>query len=717
MKMFLITALFFVVFSLARAFTAWADTPADSLHISRRNPAARLAGLPSRGAIWFYRFFISEQDVPTCHFNPSCSRFSMDAFETTDPFQATLITFDRLMRCNYFIYGEYPIADGRFSDPVTDHLLWGSAHPKSLPQTPGASFGGYKAVFDTSSVLFNHPDSFLKFADSMAHLGETKLAMEEYHALTGKSFPPEIRIEALVHGGWILYECSHYSGAAAAFHEARTLAGDKFEGAGNIALMEYLAKSEILNDTNSLKSIIEYNSIDYFHTYISAWSTIRQGDFSGARLTLEGLSESGDREIEDASRAVLASLDSTGTHIHKKGRISGPLSALVPGLGRVYTGRYGDAVFSFGVTGATSGLALRAIGTGPWTKAAFFSAAAAGYYAGNVYGSIISARTENHRSVDNAVRYMVTKANQKGLLPGQIAARRFASLLPYHENENGGVPNPILSDSARSDGDRFFRSGRWREAERSFRLYLFFTPAQEQDINVLYRLGKSLEYEGEHEKARVLYERILDRNLDSELAEKARLDLARLHLRNDDDRAQLEIDEEILMGRDPESIAEARYLKTWVSLANYNWEGARALLDTKPTDNVHDNIDRASGIVYKRLSAQKKIPRKSPRLARYLSMAVPGLGQAYAGKPLNGMGAFIINGSIVYSTVRSIQSENWLDAGLIVVLLFDRFYTGNLYNAERFSHEYNETQNRLLFNAIRNDVRTFDRSMDPYSLK
>ena len=95
-------------------------------------------------------------------------------------------------------------------------------------------------------------------------------------------------------------------------------------------------------------------------------------------------------------------------------------------------------------------------------------------------------------------------------------------------------------------------------------------------------------------------------------------------------------------------------------------------------------------------------------------MAVPGLGQTYAGKPLNGLGSLLFNGTIVYSIARSARSENWLDAGLILVLLFDRFYKGNIRNAERFCLEFNENHQNHLQREIRDEVRQFNRNFDPF---
>lgn len=47
----------------------------------------------------FYKRVISEQLSAVCEFEPSCSSFSLIAFETFNPVKAYFLTADRLMRC------------------------------------------------------------------------------------------------------------------------------------------------------------------------------------------------------------------------------------------------------------------------------------------------------------------------------------------------------------------------------------------------------------------------------------------------------------------------------------------------------------------------------------------------------------------------------------------------------------------------------------------
>jgi len=65
-----------------------------------------------------YQLILSAQDVPTCNFHPSCSRFGFQALKKYGVIQGFLMTSDRVQRCNFFKYGHYPLKNGYFEDPI-----------------------------------------------------------------------------------------------------------------------------------------------------------------------------------------------------------------------------------------------------------------------------------------------------------------------------------------------------------------------------------------------------------------------------------------------------------------------------------------------------------------------------------------------------------------------------------------------------------------------
>lgn len=70
--------------------------------------------------VWIriYQKGISSQDLPSCVFHPSCSRFAFTAIEELGTARGILLAGDRLMRCNPFAQNYYQFDGEKFSDPV-----------------------------------------------------------------------------------------------------------------------------------------------------------------------------------------------------------------------------------------------------------------------------------------------------------------------------------------------------------------------------------------------------------------------------------------------------------------------------------------------------------------------------------------------------------------------------------------------------------------------
>lgn len=80
---------------------------------------------------------------------------------------------------------------------------------------------------------------------------------------------------------------------------------------------------------------------------------------------------------------------------YKSEIIAGILSALAPGSGKIYTQNYGDGVTAFLLTGIFAYLAYDNFKHNHDTRAWIFTALGAGFYAGNIYGSVASAQIFN----------------------------------------------------------------------------------------------------------------------------------------------------------------------------------------------------------------------------------------------------------------------------------------------------------------------------------
>lgn len=82
--------------------------------MSRPNPLMRVLAVPLMGAVWAYRLTLSPMLGGQCRYEPTCSRYALEALRTHGAWRGSLLTVRRLARCHPFVRGGYdpvPIPD------------------------------------------------------------------------------------------------------------------------------------------------------------------------------------------------------------------------------------------------------------------------------------------------------------------------------------------------------------------------------------------------------------------------------------------------------------------------------------------------------------------------------------------------------------------------------------------------------------------------------
>jgi hypothetical protein len=86
----------------------------------------------------------------------------------------------------------------------------------------------------------------------------------------------------------------------------------------------------------------------------------------------------------------------------------------------------------------------------------------------------------------------------------------------------------------------------------------------------------------------------------------------------------------------------------------------------------------------------KTRPRKSALTASILSFLCPGSGEMYSGNIRLGVTDLLLNAGSGFLLYNALRQKEYVDAGLIVSFLINRFYFGSIRNAQRTAEEYNE---------------------------
>lgn len=119
------------------------------------------------------------------------------------------------------------------------------------------------------------------------------------------------------------------------------------------------------------------------------------------------------------------------------------------------------------------------------------------------------------------------------------------------------------------------------------------------------------------------------------------------------------------------------------------WQGAREKFDFAQQEFQDLFTPEEVQIINTSLQSIFAYKPKKQLLAGYLSF-IPGLGQLYAGDPLDALNAFVLNGSLIAVSAWSICTLDLWTFSLLEFNPLVHFMQGNIYNAQKDAYEYNQ---------------------------
>ncbi len=253
-----------------------------------------------------------------------------------------------------------------------------------------------------AQVDYFAPENILRFADHLYQNGEYRLAVGEYQRyayLVGTSDSLDYRIAVCWHlGGEIDVAMRQYRRIIQQYPASPLSDRARYQQAVILtqqghhrAAIDFLAEqSQHMKSTETLWRAQWLSGLN--HLYLRHWQRA-EAELQGAAmlpLPLELLSQTKQLQIVAAE----------GRKIHYKSpTLAGVLSAVVPGSGKMYAGRWNDGFYSLILVGLFAYQSYDAFHDHgiESTKAWIYSGIGGVFYLGNIYGSILAVKIYNDR--------------------------------------------------------------------------------------------------------------------------------------------------------------------------------------------------------------------------------------------------------------------------------------------------------------------------------
>lgn len=239
-----------------------------------------------------------------------------------------------------------------------------------------------------------------------------------------------------------------------------------------------------------------------------------------------------------------------------------------------------------------------------------------------------------------------------------------------------------------SMADSLFHQKDYFQAVTEYKRFLFFH-ADKKDSSSLqawFQMGLCHRNSHEWDAARSAFDTVLALSDSGTLRERTRFQSALVQLaQGSTDEAEFEFAGLAKFSPDSVTRIKALFFKGICQVKRHGWEEARNSFQTYALlskDSLPPRLDSL-------LRAAAGFRWRSLETAKWLSTALPGLGQAYAASPLEGLYSLTLNASTGWLTVYFL-TQGQIVNGLLAFILWERFYFGNREKASQLTTRFNE---------------------------
>jgi tetratricopeptide (TPR) repeat protein len=261
--------------------------------------------------------------------------------------------------------------------------------------------------------------------------------------------------------------------------------------------------------------------------------------------------------------------------------------------------------------------------------------------------------------------------------------------------------NHDIEDAALSLGDRLAENGAFSQAITEYKRVLYFN--QDEQIAGLVHARIAACYSAQRQWPEAIFHlrRSIQKASSLKEIEDREFDLVTALLASGrDSEAELHL----LRLREFSVLDERRLSLYLVVTYTYSEQWQKAAEELSRAFPAEQNQDVQSREKIEQLellfTEARETPRKSPQGALWLSTALPGAGQLYAGDPWDGLNALALNAGLVALIYAAVKREWYLEGVLLFIYPLRRYYLGNRNNARIAA----ERRNRIVDERYRKEL-------------
>ena len=252
--------------------------------------------------------------------------------------------------------------------------------------------------------------------------------------------------------------------------------------------------------------------------------------------------------------------------------------------------------------------------------------------------------------------------------------------------------------------DSLFQEEDYLNAAHEYRRYLFLFPEEENGDFVQFRLAASYQNAGRLASAIQAYQLLIDTYPASPLMQRARSNIAQCQLLDGKKEVAIRSLQQFLSEHPHSDLApRAQFMIATVQMEDKDWEKASKTWEQISAKYPNTRFAEASDQLTRMVRSRKLMPKRSPALSGLLSAVIPGLGQAYSNRFLDGLQSLTVVGTIGAGAAYYINQERY-EVAIPVGLLGLFFYAGNVYGGVQAAKTFNSSQEGKFLDGLRDKI-------------
>ena len=279
----------------------------------------------------------------------------------------------------------------------------------------------------------------------------------------------------------------------------------------------------------------------------------------------------------------------------------------------------------------------------------------------------------------------------------------FLSCILYFVFFSTVLPSTAVVESAFADS--LFREGDYLNAAHEYKRLLFLHPDASQSDFIAFRIAASYQNAGQLKNAIHAYQRLIDTYPKSTLVARAKNNIAQCHILLGDSKQGLTSLKRFLTEHKKSNLAPRVHFTIgmlhidkgeWAE-ANSVWNDVSVTYSESPFAEVSDRLARM-------IKNAENLPRRSPTIAGTLSVFVPGSGQVYTGRTVDGLYAFV-SVAVLGSASFYYADQGRYEVAVPVGILGAFFYGNSIYQGIHAARTFNLQHERRFRNKLQQEIR------------